>query len=210
MYVNMNFSCKTASFMPANAIICARIDPQLKKEAEGVLAAMGLTVSGLFRLMLVRIAEDKALPFEPNFPDPKPIRERKWRMSSITTSEMRHHAIGRTYDHFGFLGFRAAIAQLYARPEGATQKEANQAARALGSRQVGYINMLHVAKKWGHGVISWNDTSRGGKVHKLLYNPGHSARSKLDPPANWEEMNVPKTPPGVTPTPFVGRQRAHR
>jgi DNA-damage-inducible protein J len=196
--------------VPANIIVCARIDQQLKRKAEGVLAAMGLTVSGAFRLMLMRIAEDKALPFEPNFPDPKPIRERKRRMSAITTPEMRRHAAGRTYDHFGFLGFRAAIAQLYARPEGAAQEEVNQAARTLGSPQVGYINMLHKAKEWGHDVVSWNDPARGGKVYKLVYNPGHSARSKLDPPANWEEMNVPKTPPGVTPTPFVGRQRVHR
>src|SRR6266511_1607959 len=123
VYVSMQFSCKAANLMPVNAIVCARIDQQLKNEAEGVLAAMGLTVSGVFRLMLMRIAEDKALPFEPNFPDPKPIRER--RRSSITTPEMRKHAAGRTYDHFGFLGFRAAIAQLYARSEGATQQEVN-------------------------------------------------------------------------------------
>jgi DNA-damage-inducible protein J len=194
--------------MPVNAIVCARIDHQLKNEAEGVLAAMGLTVSGVFRLMLMRIAKDKALPFEPNFPDPKPIRKRKW--SSITTPEMRKHAAGRTYDHFGFLGFRAAIAQLYARSEGATQEEVNQAARAIGSPQVGYINMLHKAKEWGHGVISWNDPVRGGKVYKLVYSPRHSARSKLDPPTNWKEMNVPKAPPGVTPIPFVGRKKGFR
>jgi DNA-damage-inducible protein J len=201
----MIFSCATDQvFMPAN-LICARIDQQLKREAESVLAAMGLTVSGAFRLMLMRIAQDKALPFEPNFPDPEPIQERK---CIVITPEMRQHAAGRTYDHYGFLGFRAAIAQLYARPEGATQEEVNQAARALGSPQVGYINMLHKAKEWGHGVVSWNDPVRGGKVHKLIYNPSHSARSKLDPPANWKEMNVPKAPPGVTPTPFVGRRKA--
>jgi DNA-damage-inducible protein J len=36
-----------------------------KAEAAAVLKAMGLTVSDAFRLMMVRIAADKALPFEP-------------------------------------------------------------------------------------------------------------------------------------------------
>jgi addiction module RelB/DinJ family antitoxin len=194
----------------ASSLVCARIDQQLKREVEEVLAAIGLTLSGAFRLMLIRVARDKVLPFEPIFPDPEPIQERNRMPSVVITPEMRHHAVARTYDHHGFLGFRAAIARLYARPEGATQDEVNQVARALGSPQVGYINMLHQAKKWGHVVVSWNDPSRGGKVHKLIYNPGHGARSTVDPPANWEEMNVPKVPPGVIPTPFMGRRKALR
>ena len=37
----------------------------IKEEASVVLAAMGLTVSDAFRIMLTRIAGEKALPFEP-------------------------------------------------------------------------------------------------------------------------------------------------
>jgi DNA-damage-inducible protein J len=50
--------------MSANAVVRARIDEHVKEEASAILAAMGLTVSDAFRLLLVRIANDKALPFE--------------------------------------------------------------------------------------------------------------------------------------------------
>jgi DNA-damage-inducible protein J len=41
------------------------IDERIKEEASVVLAAMGLTVSDAFRIMLTRVAREKALPFEP-------------------------------------------------------------------------------------------------------------------------------------------------
>jgi DNA-damage-inducible protein J len=55
--------------MPANAVVRARIDEHIKAEATVVLAAMGLTVSDAFRLLLTRIAREKALPFEPLAPN---------------------------------------------------------------------------------------------------------------------------------------------
>jgi DNA-damage-inducible protein J len=55
--------------MPANAVVRARIDAHIKEEATVVLAAMGLTVSDAFRLLLTRVARDKALPFEPLVPN---------------------------------------------------------------------------------------------------------------------------------------------
>ena len=55
--------------MTANAVVRARIDEHIKEEASTVLAAMGLTVSDAFRIMLTRIANDKALPFEPLAPN---------------------------------------------------------------------------------------------------------------------------------------------
>ena len=48
-----------------NTVVRARIDEHLKEEASAVLATIGLTVSDAFRLMMVRIATDKAMPFEP-------------------------------------------------------------------------------------------------------------------------------------------------
>lgn len=53
----------------ANALIQTRIDPATKEEAAAVLAAMGLTVSDAVRLMLTRVAREKALPFEPLVPN---------------------------------------------------------------------------------------------------------------------------------------------
>ncbi len=55
--------------MTENAVVRARIDERIKNEASDVLAAMGLTVSDAFRLMMARIANDKALPFEPLTPN---------------------------------------------------------------------------------------------------------------------------------------------
>ena len=55
--------------MPANAVVRARINEEIKKEAVIVLASMGLTVSDAFRMMLTRVAVEKALPFEPLVPN---------------------------------------------------------------------------------------------------------------------------------------------
>ena len=56
-----------------NTVVRARIDARTKDEAALVLAAIGLTVSDAFRLMMVRIAKDKAMPFDPLVPNPETI-----------------------------------------------------------------------------------------------------------------------------------------
>lgn len=63
--------------MAENSVVRARIDERTKNEAAAVLAAMGLTVSDAFRLLMVRVAKDKALPFEPLSPNAKAIRAMK-------------------------------------------------------------------------------------------------------------------------------------
>ena len=60
-----------------NTIVRARIDEQVKEEAAAVLATIGLTVSDAFRLMMMRIAKDKALPFEPLVPNDETIEAMK-------------------------------------------------------------------------------------------------------------------------------------
>ena len=55
--------------MAANTLVQARIDGAVKKEAAAVLAAIGLTVSDAVRLILTKIAQDKALPFDPLIPN---------------------------------------------------------------------------------------------------------------------------------------------
>jgi DNA-damage-inducible protein J len=57
----------------ANTVVRARIDEHVKEEAAAVLATIGLTVSDAFRLMMIRIAKDKALPFEPLIPNAETI-----------------------------------------------------------------------------------------------------------------------------------------
>lgn len=63
--------------MTENAVVRARIDQRIKDEAAAVLGAMGLTVSDAFRLLMVRIAEEKALPFEPLVPNAETIEAMK-------------------------------------------------------------------------------------------------------------------------------------
>lgn len=72
--------------MAANAVVRARIDEHTKEEASAVLAAMGLTVSDAFRIMLIRIAKEKALPFEPLVPNAETIKAMKAaRRGELTT-----------------------------------------------------------------------------------------------------------------------------
>ncbi len=59
--------------MPANTVVRARIDENIKNEAAAVLASMGLTVSGAVRMMLTRVAAEKALPFDPLAPDAETV-----------------------------------------------------------------------------------------------------------------------------------------
>lgn len=55
--------------MAANALVQTRIDRAIKDEATAVLAAMGLTVSDAVRLLLTKVSQEKALPFEPLIPN---------------------------------------------------------------------------------------------------------------------------------------------
>jgi DNA-damage-inducible protein J len=59
--------------MSENAVVRARVDERIKSEAAAVLGAMGLTLSDAFRMMLTRIAAEKALPFEPLVPNAETI-----------------------------------------------------------------------------------------------------------------------------------------
>lgn len=59
--------------MAANAMVQARIDGKIKDEAAAVLASMGLSVSDAVRLMLTKVAHDKALPFEPLIPNAETV-----------------------------------------------------------------------------------------------------------------------------------------
>lgn len=75
--------------MVANSVVRARVDEKIKikAEAEAVLASVGLTVSSAFRMMLIRIAKGKALPFEPLVPNDETIEAmRAARRGELTTA----------------------------------------------------------------------------------------------------------------------------
>ena len=79
--------------MSANAVVRARIDEHIKEEATVVLAAMGLTVSDALRIMLTRVAHEKALPFEPLVPNAMTIaamkEARRGKLETVRLDELQ-------------------------------------------------------------------------------------------------------------------------
>lgn len=63
--------------MASNALVQTRIDQHIKSEAAAVLAAMGLTVSDAVRLLLTRVAQEHALPFDPLIPNKETVAAMK-------------------------------------------------------------------------------------------------------------------------------------
>ncbi len=56
-----------------NTFVRAEVEEQVKADATAVLATFGLTLPEACRLMLIRIAEDKTLPFEPLIPNAETV-----------------------------------------------------------------------------------------------------------------------------------------
>jgi DNA-damage-inducible protein J len=55
--------------MPSTDVVRARIDHTTKKRAAEALAAMGLSISDAIRLLMVRVADERRLPFEVKVPN---------------------------------------------------------------------------------------------------------------------------------------------
>jgi DNA-damage-inducible protein J len=53
----------------ASSMVHIRVDGEVKNQAAEALAAMGLTVSDAVRILLTRIASEKAMPFEVRVPN---------------------------------------------------------------------------------------------------------------------------------------------
>ena len=50
-------------------MVHVRLDEKVKTKAEKALAAMGLSISDAVRVLLIRVAAEKALPFEVKVPN---------------------------------------------------------------------------------------------------------------------------------------------
>lgn len=55
--------------MTSDTVVRARIDTETKARASDALAAMGLSISDAIRLLLLRVAEEKRMPFEIKVPN---------------------------------------------------------------------------------------------------------------------------------------------
>jgi len=53
----------------ASSMVHIRVDAKVKAKAAKTLSAMGLTVSDAVRLLLTRVAAEKAMPFEVRVPN---------------------------------------------------------------------------------------------------------------------------------------------
>jgi DNA-damage-inducible protein J len=60
---------KGETAMASNAVVRARIDEVVKEEATHVLDRMGLSVSDAIRMLMIRIAREKAIPFDMRIPN---------------------------------------------------------------------------------------------------------------------------------------------
>ncbi len=58
----------------ASTMVHIRVDEKVKERAAKTLAAMGMSVSDAVRLLLVRVAAEKALPFEVRVPSATTIK----------------------------------------------------------------------------------------------------------------------------------------
>lgn len=58
----------------ATTMVHIRVDEKVKEKAAKTLAAMGLSVSDAVRVLLVRVAAEKALPFEVKVPNATTVR----------------------------------------------------------------------------------------------------------------------------------------
>ena len=56
--------------MPTDTVVRARIDSETKARATEALNAMGLSVSDAIRLLMMRVAEERRLPFVVRAPNP--------------------------------------------------------------------------------------------------------------------------------------------
>ena len=55
--------------MVSDSVVRARIDGTVKEEATQVLDKMGLSVSDAIRMLMIRIAREKTLPFDVRLPN---------------------------------------------------------------------------------------------------------------------------------------------
>jgi len=60
--------------MKTTTMVHVRVEQKLKDKATKTLASMGLSVSDAVRLLLVRVAAEKALPFDVRVPNATTIR----------------------------------------------------------------------------------------------------------------------------------------
>ena len=68
-----NLSMKGVRTMAKSANLYARIEPDLKEQAEGILSALGIPASNAITMFYKQIVLQKGLPFEVKLPASRPV-----------------------------------------------------------------------------------------------------------------------------------------
>ena len=58
----------------ATTMVHVRVDEKVKQDATETLASMGMSVSDAVRMLLIRVAAEKALPFEVRVPNAETVK----------------------------------------------------------------------------------------------------------------------------------------
>ena len=66
-----------------SANLYARIEPDVKEQAESILSALGIPASNAINMFYKQIILQRGLPFEVKIPSPKPVN-----MSALTVEQM--------------------------------------------------------------------------------------------------------------------------
>jgi DNA-damage-inducible protein J len=70
----MRYDVSQEQIMAATSMVHVRVDEKIKERATATLAKMGISVSDAVRMMLIRVAEEKALPFEVRVPNATTVK----------------------------------------------------------------------------------------------------------------------------------------
>jgi DNA-damage-inducible protein J len=71
---NMRYNVSQEAAMATTTMVHVRVNGKIKEKAAATLAEMGMSVSDAVRMMLVRVAAEKALPFEVRVPNAATVK----------------------------------------------------------------------------------------------------------------------------------------
>jgi DNA-damage-inducible protein J len=70
----VSYNVSQENSMASTTTVHVRVSEKVKEKAAANLAEMGISVSDAVRMMLVRVAAEKALPFEVRAPNPATVK----------------------------------------------------------------------------------------------------------------------------------------
>ena len=71
---DLRYNVSQRADLMATTMVHVRVDEKVKDDAAKTLAAMGMSVSDAVRMLLIRVAAEKALPFDVRVPNPVTVK----------------------------------------------------------------------------------------------------------------------------------------